>query len=82
MVPFVFWSTLFFLIFQLIHGLVDRIMEVVGAPFVSVGDETGYYIKCSDVSELFWAYALFHSMLQMGNLELTLFLGLDFIHVM
>lgn len=45
--------------FQLIHGLVDRIMEVIGAPFVSVGDETGYYIKCSDVSGSFHVYAIF-----------------------
>ena len=52
---FVFLIILFFLIFQLIHGLVDRIMEVIGAPFVSVGVETGYYIKCSDVSGLFRA---------------------------
>ncbi|KAA0058031.1 putative phenylalanine--tRNA ligase beta subunit isoform X2 [Cucumis melo var. makuwa] len=37
--------------FELIHGLVDRMMEVVGAPFVSVGDDTGYYIKCSDNPE-------------------------------
>ncbi|XP_050937014.1 phenylalanine--tRNA ligase beta subunit, cytoplasmic-like isoform X2 [Cucumis melo] len=36
---------------KLIHGLVDRMMEVVGAPFVSVGDDTGYYIKCSDNPE-------------------------------
>ncbi|KAK9278106.1 hypothetical protein L1049_027664 [Liquidambar formosana] len=36
--------------FELIHGLVDRIMEVTGTPFVALGDNTGYYIKCSDVS--------------------------------
>lgn len=46
--------------FQLIHGLVDRIMEAIGAPFVSVGDESGYYLKPSDVSSLFHALALLH----------------------
>lgn len=34
---------------QLIHGLVDRIMEVTGTPFVSPGVKTGYYIQSSDV---------------------------------
>lgn len=28
----------------------DRIMEVTGTPFVQPGDNTGYYIKCSEVS--------------------------------
>ncbi|KAM0032941.1 putative phenylalanine--tRNA ligase [Helianthus debilis subsp. tardiflorus] len=37
--------------FELIHGLVDRIMEVTGTPFVSVGDNTGYYIERSDEPE-------------------------------
>ncbi|KAL2467624.1 putative phenylalanine--tRNA ligase beta subunit [Forsythia ovata] len=37
--------------FELIHGLVDRIMEVTGTPFVSPGDETGYYIQSSDDPE-------------------------------
>ncbi|KAL2503472.1 putative phenylalanine--tRNA ligase beta subunit [Abeliophyllum distichum] len=37
--------------FELIHGLVDRIMEVTGTPFVSPGDETGYYIQSSDEPE-------------------------------
>ncbi|KAK6116652.1 hypothetical protein DH2020_049586 [Rehmannia glutinosa] len=37
--------------FELIHGLVDRIMEVTGTPFVSTGDETGYYIHSSDEPE-------------------------------
>lgn len=37
--------------FELIHGLVDRIMEVTGTPFVSVGDDTGYYIKSSNDPE-------------------------------
>lgn len=37
--------------FELIHGLVDRIMEVVGTSFVSPGDETGYYIQSSDEPE-------------------------------
>ncbi|KAI7754920.1 hypothetical protein M8C21_027030, partial [Ambrosia artemisiifolia] len=34
--------------FELIHGLVDRIMEVTGARSVSAGDNTGYYIELSD----------------------------------
>ncbi|XVF57752.1 hypothetical protein PTKIN_Ptkin07bG0007500 [Pterospermum kingtungense] len=34
--------------FELIHSLVDRIMEVMGTPFVSVGNNTGYYIELSD----------------------------------
>ncbi|XP_059640497.1 phenylalanine--tRNA ligase beta subunit, cytoplasmic [Cornus florida] len=37
--------------FELIHGLVDRIMEVNGTPFVEAGDNSGYYIKCSDEPE-------------------------------
>ncbi|KAK4773371.1 hypothetical protein SAY87_028390 [Trapa incisa] len=37
--------------FELIHCLVDRIMEVVGAPFVAVGDNLGYYIKLSEEPE-------------------------------
>ncbi|GAB4860935.1 hypothetical protein Ancab_036096 [Ancistrocladus abbreviatus] len=37
--------------FELIHCLLDRIMEVVGTPFVPVGDNTGYYIKLSDEPE-------------------------------
>lgn len=37
--------------FELIHGLVDRIMEVTGTPFVLPGDDTGYYIECSDGPE-------------------------------
>lgn len=56
------WLWLFFPIFilsyvaisfllQLIHGLVDRIMEVTGTAFEEIpGDNTGYYIKASDVS--------------------------------
>lgn len=40
---------------QLIHCLVDRIMEVKGTPFVPVGDDTGYYIQRSDVSVFFYA---------------------------
>ena len=35
---------------QLIHSLVDRIMEVMGTPFVPVGNSAGYYIEISDVS--------------------------------
>ncbi|PIN23352.1 Phenylalanyl-tRNA synthetase beta subunit [Handroanthus impetiginosus] len=37
--------------FELIHGLVDRIMEITGTPFVSPGDKTGYYIESSDEPE-------------------------------
>ncbi|XP_071737837.1 phenylalanine--tRNA ligase beta subunit, cytoplasmic [Rutidosis leptorrhynchoides] len=39
--------------FELIHGLVDRIMEVTGTPFVSQGDKTGYYIERSYEPEFF-----------------------------
>jgi len=35
---------------QIIHGLVDRVMEKNGVPFVSPGDKSGYYIEQSDVS--------------------------------
>jgi len=35
---------------QIIHGLVDRVMEKNGVPFVSPGDKSGYYIERSDVS--------------------------------
>ncbi|KAL7619335.1 hypothetical protein Lser_V15G00476 [Lactuca serriola] len=37
--------------FELIHGLVDRIMQVTGTPFVSPGDNTGYHIVRSDEPE-------------------------------
>ncbi|KAF5752703.1 putative phenylalanyl-tRNA synthetase beta chain [Tripterygium wilfordii] len=37
--------------FELIHSLVDRVMEVMGTPFVPAGDDTGYYIKRSDAPE-------------------------------
>ncbi|KAL4559270.1 hypothetical protein LXL04_031407 [Taraxacum kok-saghyz] len=37
--------------FELIHGLVDKIMQVTGTSFVSPGDNTGYYIKRSDEPE-------------------------------
>ncbi|OMO66956.1 hypothetical protein COLO4_30269 [Corchorus olitorius] len=37
--------------FELIHSLVDRVMEVMGTPFVPVGDNTGYYIQLSDEPE-------------------------------
>ncbi|XP_043699622.1 phenylalanine--tRNA ligase beta subunit, cytoplasmic isoform X1 [Telopea speciosissima] len=37
--------------FELIHSLVDRIMEVLGTPFVPIGDDIGYYIRQSDESE-------------------------------
>eukprot|EP00252_Welwitschia_mirabilis_P019812 TRINITY_DN4694_c0_g2_i1.p1 TRINITY_DN4694_c0_g2~~TRINITY_DN4694_c0_g2_i1.p1 ORF type:complete len:591 (+),score=130.08 TRINITY_DN4694_c0_g2_i1:313-2085(+) len=39
--------------FEVIHGLVDRIMEVVNVPFVSVGDDSGYYIRPSHEPEFF-----------------------------
>ncbi|KAH7432713.1 hypothetical protein KP509_07G036000 [Ceratopteris richardii] len=34
--------------FEVIHGLVDRIMQVVGVKAVSVGDNTGYFIQPSE----------------------------------
>ncbi|CAK7339688.1 unnamed protein product [Dovyalis caffra] len=37
--------------FELIHSLVDRILEVMGTPFVPIGDNTGYYIQRSDATE-------------------------------
>lgn len=37
--------------FELIHGLVDRLMEVIAVPFVPAGDNTGYYIERSDEPE-------------------------------
>ncbi|KAB5529639.1 hypothetical protein DKX38_019720 [Salix brachista] len=37
--------------FELIHSLMDRIMEVLGTPFVPIGDNTGYYIQRSDAPE-------------------------------
>ncbi|KAK7292132.1 hypothetical protein RIF29_07851 [Crotalaria pallida] len=37
--------------FEIIHGLVDRVMEKNGAPFVSPGDTSGYYIERSDEPE-------------------------------
>ncbi|XVE58892.1 hypothetical protein DITRI_Ditri04bG0205300 [Diplodiscus trichospermus] len=37
--------------FELIHSLVDRIMEVMGTPFVPVGNKTGYFIELSDEPE-------------------------------
>ncbi|CAA2996313.1 Probable phenylalanine--tRNA ligase beta subunit [Olea europaea subsp. europaea] len=37
--------------FELIHGLVDRIMEVTGTSFVSPGNGTGYYIQSSEEPE-------------------------------
>ncbi|KAJ6957702.1 hypothetical protein NC653_039613 [Populus alba x Populus x berolinensis] len=37
--------------FELIHSLVDRIMEVMGTPFVPIGDNTGYYIQRSNEPE-------------------------------
>ncbi|KAL9246122.1 hypothetical protein vseg_019696 [Gypsophila vaccaria] len=37
--------------FEIIHSLVDRVMEVVGTPFVTVGDTSGYYIQRADNPE-------------------------------
>ncbi|XP_054821886.1 phenylalanine--tRNA ligase beta subunit, cytoplasmic [Prosopis cineraria] len=37
--------------FEIIHGLVDRVMEKNGVPFVLPGDRTGYYIERSDEPE-------------------------------
>ncbi|XP_028772641.1 phenylalanine--tRNA ligase beta subunit, cytoplasmic [Neltuma alba] len=37
--------------FEIVHGLVDRVMEKNGVPFVSPGDRTGYYIVRSDEPE-------------------------------
>uniref|UniRef100_A0A7N0URX8 phenylalanine--tRNA ligase n=1 Tax=Kalanchoe fedtschenkoi TaxID=63787 RepID=A0A7N0URX8_KALFE len=37
--------------FEAIHGLVDRIMEKVGAPFVPPTDKSGYYLKPSNDPE-------------------------------
>ncbi|XVF29039.1 hypothetical protein REPUB_Repub15cG0085100 [Reevesia pubescens] len=36
---------------QLIHSLVDRLMEVMGTHFVPVADSTGYYVELSDEPE-------------------------------
>ncbi|XP_021763151.1 phenylalanine--tRNA ligase beta subunit, cytoplasmic-like [Chenopodium quinoa] len=37
--------------FEIIHSLVDRVMEIVGTPFVAEGDKSGYYIKRADNPE-------------------------------
>ncbi|WVZ09360.1 hypothetical protein V8G54_013890, partial [Vigna mungo] len=37
--------------FEIIHGLVDRVMEKNGVAFVSPGDKSGYYIERSDEPE-------------------------------
>ncbi|KAF7838580.1 phenylalanine--tRNA ligase beta subunit, cytoplasmic [Senna tora] len=37
--------------FEIIHGLVDRVMEKNGIPFVSPGDGSGYYIEQSEEPE-------------------------------
>ncbi|AES99190.1 phenylalanine--tRNA ligase beta subunit, cytoplasmic [Medicago truncatula] len=37
--------------FEIIHGLVDRVMEKNGISFVSPGDKSGYYIERSDEPE-------------------------------
>ncbi|KAJ7566908.1 hypothetical protein O6H91_02G123700 [Diphasiastrum complanatum] len=39
--------------FEVIHGLVDRIMEVVGISNAAVGDTKGYYIAPSNEPEFF-----------------------------
>lgn len=45
-------------IIQLVHGLVDRIMEVMGVPFLPNGDKTGYHINRSEVSFFSASYIL------------------------
>ncbi|XP_021857981.2 phenylalanine--tRNA ligase beta subunit, cytoplasmic [Spinacia oleracea] len=37
--------------FEIIHSLIDRVMEIVGTPFVAEGDTSGYYIKRADNPE-------------------------------
>ncbi|KAK9118705.1 hypothetical protein Scep_016798 [Stephania cephalantha] len=37
--------------FEVIHGLVLRVMEILGIPLVSVGDESGYHISAANESE-------------------------------
>lgn len=37
--------------FEIIHSLIDRVMEIVGTPFVAEGDCSGYYIKRADNPE-------------------------------
>ncbi|XP_021856153.2 phenylalanine--tRNA ligase beta subunit, cytoplasmic-like [Spinacia oleracea] len=37
--------------FEIIHSLLDRVMEIVGTPFVTEGDNSGYYIKRADNPE-------------------------------
>lgn len=34
--------------FEVIHGLLDRFMEVLGHKFVDAGSEKGYYIRKFD----------------------------------
>ncbi|CAO2830187.1 unnamed protein product [Amaranthus hypochondriacus] len=37
--------------FETIHSLVDRVMEIVGTPFVAEGDSSGYHIKLANSPE-------------------------------
>ncbi|XP_058213428.1 phenylalanine--tRNA ligase beta subunit, cytoplasmic-like [Rhododendron vialii] len=37
--------------FELIHGLVDRVMEAIGCQFVQSGDIAGYYLERADEPE-------------------------------
>ncbi|KAL6585861.1 hypothetical protein OROMI_002505 [Orobanche minor] len=37
--------------FEIVHGLVERVMEKNGITFVSPGDISGYYIERSDEPE-------------------------------
>ncbi|XP_074275042.1 phenylalanine--tRNA ligase beta subunit, cytoplasmic [Silene latifolia] len=37
--------------FEIIHSLVDRVMAVVGTPFVEEGDNSGYYLQHADNPE-------------------------------
>lgn len=33
---------------QVIHGLLDRVMQLLDVPFSAKKDKTGYYIKAAD----------------------------------
>jgi hypothetical protein len=60
---------------QIIHGLVDRVMEKNGINFVSPGDKSGYYIERSDVSVYYYTGSicvLFCPLFWLGTLVLLL----------
>ncbi|CAN7114320.1 unnamed protein product, partial [Brassica rapa subsp. narinosa] len=52
--------------FELVHGLVDRIMEVMGVTFLPNGDKTGYHINRSQVSS-FSATSIIYKGKHIGN---------------